>query len=160
MSSDFNFTVASWFLGNVCVKPISTHSAPSGFLELPTVLVCASAPHSDKHDNCILFWSLAYLHLKERERTKDHYIWIPNPSCLLPTSASSCLPFPIHSNTSTYVCTCVLQAKTSISTENIVHSYYNIIGLFDSIYYFISIFRKIANSFPAILCTIQDVTAI
>ena len=28
MSSDFNFTVASWFLGNVHVKPISTHSAP------------------------------------------------------------------------------------------------------------------------------------
>ena len=27
MSSDFNFTVASWFLGNVHVKPISTHSA-------------------------------------------------------------------------------------------------------------------------------------
>ena len=26
MSSDFNFTVASWFLGNVHVKPISTHS--------------------------------------------------------------------------------------------------------------------------------------
>ena len=28
MSSDFNFNVASWFLGNVRVKPISTHSAP------------------------------------------------------------------------------------------------------------------------------------
>ena len=27
MSSDSNFTVASWFLGNVHVKPISTHSA-------------------------------------------------------------------------------------------------------------------------------------
>ena len=26
MSSDFNFTVASWFLGNIHVKPISTHS--------------------------------------------------------------------------------------------------------------------------------------
>ena len=26
MSSDFNFTVASWYLGNVHVKPISTHS--------------------------------------------------------------------------------------------------------------------------------------
>ena len=28
ISSDFNFTLASWFLGNVHVKPISTHSAP------------------------------------------------------------------------------------------------------------------------------------
>ena len=27
MSSDFNFAVASWFLRNVHVKPISTHSA-------------------------------------------------------------------------------------------------------------------------------------
>ena len=26
MSSDSNFTVASWFLGNVHIKPISTHS--------------------------------------------------------------------------------------------------------------------------------------
>ena len=26
MSSDFDFTVASWFLGNVHIKPISTHS--------------------------------------------------------------------------------------------------------------------------------------
>ena len=33
MGSDFNFTVASWFLGNVLLKPISTHSAP------PTPLV-------------------------------------------------------------------------------------------------------------------------
>ena len=46
MSSVFNFTVASWFLGNVRVKPISTHSAPphdSGiwsprFSDLPTAL--------------------------------------------------------------------------------------------------------------------------
>ena len=29
ISSDFNFTLASWFLGNVHVKPISTHSAPA-----------------------------------------------------------------------------------------------------------------------------------
>jgi hypothetical protein len=28
MSSDFNFTRASYFLGNVQVKSISTHSAP------------------------------------------------------------------------------------------------------------------------------------
>ena len=28
MSSNFDFTVASWFLGYVLVKPISTHSAP------------------------------------------------------------------------------------------------------------------------------------
>ena len=31
MSSDFNFTVASWFLGKVHIKPISTHSAPKIF---------------------------------------------------------------------------------------------------------------------------------
>ena len=29
MSSDFNFTLASWFLRNVRVKPYSKHSAPS-----------------------------------------------------------------------------------------------------------------------------------
>ena len=28
MSSDFNFTMTSWFLGNVHIKPISTHNAP------------------------------------------------------------------------------------------------------------------------------------
>jgi hypothetical protein len=30
MSSDFNFTVVSWFLGNVHVKPISTHIGGGG----------------------------------------------------------------------------------------------------------------------------------
>ena len=34
MSLDFNFTVASWFLGNVHVKPISTHSVGRGALRL------------------------------------------------------------------------------------------------------------------------------
>ena len=29
MSLDFNYTVASWFLGNVRVKPHSKHSAPA-----------------------------------------------------------------------------------------------------------------------------------
>ena len=31
MSSYFDFTVASWFLGNVRVKPHSKHSAPTGW---------------------------------------------------------------------------------------------------------------------------------
>ena len=34
MSSDFNLTVASWFLGNVHVKPISTHSVPGPFSQI------------------------------------------------------------------------------------------------------------------------------
>ena len=36
MSSDFNFTVASWFLWNVHVKHISTHSAGGGYLPSST----------------------------------------------------------------------------------------------------------------------------
>ena len=39
MSSDFNFTVASSFLENIHVKPISTHNAPqemvTSFMEGP-----------------------------------------------------------------------------------------------------------------------------
>ena len=41
MSSDFNFTMTSWFLGNVHVKTISTHSAPPpSFRKLLTALGC------------------------------------------------------------------------------------------------------------------------
>ena len=36
ISSDFNFTLASWFLGNVHIKPILTHSAPPSPCALPS----------------------------------------------------------------------------------------------------------------------------
>ena len=45
MSSDINFTVASWFLGNVRVKPHSKHSAPPRIFNLSygRVRMCAAA---------------------------------------------------------------------------------------------------------------------
>ena len=50
MSSDSNFTMASWFLGNVHVKPISTHSAPPYFGRYTYV---AAKPAKPSPSNCL-----------------------------------------------------------------------------------------------------------
>ena len=53
MSSDFNCTVASWFLGNVRVKPHSKHSAPPPpGSAIPAIWWCTTAWNRNK-SSCV-----------------------------------------------------------------------------------------------------------